>query len=176
MHSSMGATHQSLLVRHADDVSYSDILYHCKRVLLFISLSNESHEEQSFVKRALADAALLLTEIWGRGTRVNATIVDTGFARLKISLWNIYSKRMLSPDSVGDSGSEREWESGVFWATFVGLVIAHGREEKPWLLRQISQLSRRLGIETWKDVEETLGTFLWCGIWEAKGRGCWEEI
>lgn len=175
IHSGEGSTPQSLLALHAENVSYSDTLYHCKRTLLFLSLSNNHVGVQNFVDRALADAALLITEIWGRGTGVNAIIVDTGLARLESSLRRIDINAMVGSEHLDDD--EYLFRNrAVFWSSLVGLVISNGRAHQQIFIHQIKRLSEYLKIQTWEDAKETLGAFVWCGIWETRGRDTWEKI
>jgi hypothetical protein len=122
-----------------------------------------------------SDAALILVEVWGRGTRINARIIDTTISRLKESMENRPGEEVVWDDMRNEAEAVLDLARGRFWAAFVGGVAAGGREERWWFLEHLKEERSVLGVEDWEAAREILYGFLWCDLWEERSKEIWTE-
>ncbi len=145
--------------------------------MLFHSSFETEEEKKNYFERVLSDAALIMVEVWGRGTGINARIIDTATLRLRRSLG-----RLLEDEVGGSSMSQMEVDEnidrirGSFWAAFVGGVATSGRSNHGWFIQQASKLKTKLTVENWERAKEILYTLLWVEVWELKGNEVWEKV
>ena len=166
-----------LLEPHGESLWYSDMLYLCKRYLLLHSSFSAEDENKNYFKRVLSDAALIMVEVWGRGTGINARIIETAISKLKGSLEGLLEENVGEP-SMGQIEVDKNIDRvrGSLWAAFVGGVATSGSSSQGWFIQQVSILKTKLTVENWERAKEILYTLLWGELWELKGKELWEKV
>ena len=147
---------------------YADVLYNCKRSLVFLSHS----APQSLMERiniACSHAAAILVEICFRGVGINARIVDTLLGRLENSLKSLFAERQWAEGSSGEDAKRKM----VFWAVCVGGVAAVRRAEVAWFVARVTDLARSLNVKSWKEAENILESVLWHSDWGLPHEAFW---
>jgi hypothetical protein len=150
---------------------YADILYNCKRSLIFLSHSTPQSLDEK-LNFACSHAAAILVEICFRGVSINARIVDTLLSRLKSALESLFADQEWAEDS-SDEGKKTKI---VFWAVCVGGIAAVKRSEGVWFVERATGLADSLNVGSWKDAESVLQSVLWHSDWGLPHGAFWRAL
>ena len=150
---------------------YADILYNCKRSLIFLSHSTPQSLDEK-VSFACSHAAAILIEICFRGVSINARIVDTLLGRLKSALGSLFADQEWAEGSSG----EGEKTKIAFWAVCVGGIAAVKRSEGAWSVEHATSLADLLNVGSWKDAESILQSVLWHSGWGLPHSAFWRVL
>ncbi|KAI0521923.1 hypothetical protein F5B22DRAFT_594702 [Xylaria bambusicola] len=71
-------------------------------------------------------------------------------------------------------GDDRVQQMVVFWALLMGRISALAGDDDTWLVVKVEMLARDLGLRTWAQVSDALGTFPWVkAVHDAHGERFW---